>query len=62
MTRVLCYDIKYPAGIEGPVEFEVTVNLPSNWKFEYVPARDAVKKVLESALGLKVFRFDWRPL
>ena len=62
MTRILCYDIKYPAGVEGPIEVEVTVNLPTNWKFEFVPARDAVKKVLEAKLGLKVFRFDWRPL
>ena len=36
-------------------------NLPSNWMFEFVPAREAVQKVLENKVG-KVFRFDWRPL
>ena len=61
MTRILCYDIRYPEGKTGPAEVEVLVNLPSNWHFEFVPARDTVRTVLESKVG-KVFRFDWRPL
>ena len=62
MTKILCYDIKYVDYQPGPTEVEVLVNLPSNWRFEFVPARDAVKEVLEKETGLKVFRFDWRPL
>lgn len=62
MTRILCYDIHYADYIEGPEEVEVLVNLPANWKFDYVPARNAVKEVLEKQTELKVNRFEWRPL
>ena len=62
MTRVLCYDIKYLDNIEGSEEVEVLVNLPANWRFDYIPARNAVKEVLEKQTKSKVSRFEWRPI
>ena len=62
-TKILCYDIRYKKpGIKAPNEVEVQVILPETWRFDYVPAKQAVKAVLESVIKLEVLTFEWRPI
>ena len=54
--------VNYYGSETAPKEITIEVFLPIDWLNDIISAEQKVKCILESEVGLKVARFNWRPI